>query len=227
MWTEQSLRDESLAVILKALFSFLLLTGLSCPDFKAGGPTATGWSRIPFPVCSGCVARGCRAPHQPTEVCEEVRSFDLFSPLNGRDIFICHRLLKTWGLHISCHPSSFASKSNTYILYVVLKEAKHVYFSVDSSFCTGLSCSRTPAASPSGGGGHWTPRPCAALRPLQTVKYWPAWRCGSCYGPGFTDASQVCALSRVASATFKLREPLELVSVRPEPIQSHTAPLYC
>uniref|UniRef100_A0A8C7XUW7 Cytosolic carboxypeptidase-like protein 5 n=1 Tax=Oryzias sinensis TaxID=183150 RepID=A0A8C7XUW7_9TELE len=60
------------------------MTGLSCPDFKAGGPTATGWSRIPFPVCSGCVARGCRAPQQPTETLKDLGAAHILSSINFR-----------------------------------------------------------------------------------------------------------------------------------------------
>ncbi|XP_018553441.1 cytosolic carboxypeptidase-like protein 5 isoform X1 [Lates calcarifer] len=46
------------------------MTGLSCPDFKAGGPSSEGWSRMPFPMRPGRVGRGCRTltiTHHPTE----------------------------------------------------------------------------------------------------------------------------------------------------------------
>ncbi|KAG7244305.1 hypothetical protein INR49_004445 [Caranx melampygus] len=42
------------------------MTGLSCPDFQASGPSAEGWSRTPFPMRPGRVGRGCRT-HHPTE----------------------------------------------------------------------------------------------------------------------------------------------------------------
>ncbi|XP_074471125.1 cytosolic carboxypeptidase-like protein 5 isoform X3 [Sebastes fasciatus] len=35
------------------------MTGVSCPDFQAGGPSSAGWSRMPFPVRR--VGRGCRS----------------------------------------------------------------------------------------------------------------------------------------------------------------------
>ncbi|XP_075939638.1 cytosolic carboxypeptidase-like protein 5 isoform X2 [Anarhichas minor] len=44
------------------------MTGLSCPDFLAGGPTSAGWSRMPFPMRR--VGRGCRTltvTHHPAE----------------------------------------------------------------------------------------------------------------------------------------------------------------
>ncbi|XP_028460271.1 cytosolic carboxypeptidase-like protein 5 isoform X4 [Perca flavescens] len=44
--------------------------GLSCPDFQAGVPSSVGWSRIPFPMHSGRVRRGCRTitiTHHPAE----------------------------------------------------------------------------------------------------------------------------------------------------------------
>uniref|UniRef100_UPI0037E94700 cytosolic carboxypeptidase-like protein 5 n=1 Tax=Semicossyphus pulcher TaxID=241346 RepID=UPI0037E94700 len=46
------------------------MTGLSCPDFQAGGPSSPAWSRLPFPMRAGRVGRGCRAltvTHNPTE----------------------------------------------------------------------------------------------------------------------------------------------------------------
>ncbi|XP_028460270.1 cytosolic carboxypeptidase-like protein 5 isoform X3 [Perca flavescens] len=46
------------------------MTGLSCPDFQAGVPSSVGWSRIPFPMHSGRVRRGCRTitiTHHPAE----------------------------------------------------------------------------------------------------------------------------------------------------------------
>ncbi|XP_053193254.1 cytosolic carboxypeptidase-like protein 5 [Scomber japonicus] len=36
------------------------MTGLSCPDFQAGGPSSAGWSRMPLPSRPGRVGRGCR-----------------------------------------------------------------------------------------------------------------------------------------------------------------------
>nr|XP_046228458.1 cytosolic carboxypeptidase-like protein 5 isoform X2 [Scatophagus argus] len=35
------------------------MTGISCPDFQAGGPSAASWSRMPLPMCHGRVGRGC------------------------------------------------------------------------------------------------------------------------------------------------------------------------
>ncbi|KAM9840291.1 cytosolic carboxypeptidase-like protein 5 [Aulostomus maculatus] len=44
------------------------MTGLSCPDFQAGGLTSAGWSRLPFPMRTGRVGRGCRTLiHHPTK----------------------------------------------------------------------------------------------------------------------------------------------------------------
>ncbi|XP_067428012.1 cytosolic carboxypeptidase-like protein 5 isoform X1 [Thunnus thynnus] len=46
------------------------MTGLSCPDFQAGGPSSAGWSRMPLPIRPGRVGRGCRTitiTHHPTE----------------------------------------------------------------------------------------------------------------------------------------------------------------
>ncbi|XP_008294530.1 cytosolic carboxypeptidase-like protein 5 isoform X1 [Stegastes partitus] len=40
--------------------------GVSCPDFKAGGPGSAGWSRMPFPTRTGRVERGSRT-HLPAE----------------------------------------------------------------------------------------------------------------------------------------------------------------
>ncbi|XP_056260731.1 cytosolic carboxypeptidase-like protein 5 isoform X1 [Seriola aureovittata] len=39
------------------------MTGLSCPDFQAGGHSSEGWSRMPFPTRPGRVGRGCRTHH--------------------------------------------------------------------------------------------------------------------------------------------------------------------
>ncbi|XP_039637051.1 cytosolic carboxypeptidase-like protein 5 isoform X2 [Perca fluviatilis] len=44
--------------------------GLSCPDFQAGVPSSVGWSRIPFPMHTGRMRRGCRTltiTHHPAE----------------------------------------------------------------------------------------------------------------------------------------------------------------
>ncbi|XP_022050858.2 cytosolic carboxypeptidase-like protein 5 isoform X1 [Acanthochromis polyacanthus] len=46
------------------------MTGLSCPDFKAGGPGSAGWSRNPFPTRPGRGERGSRTLH-PTEARRE------------------------------------------------------------------------------------------------------------------------------------------------------------
>ncbi|XP_070705858.1 cytosolic carboxypeptidase-like protein 5 [Pempheris klunzingeri] len=46
------------------------MTGLSCPDFQAGGPSSAGWSRMPFPTRPGRMGRGCRTltiTHHPAE----------------------------------------------------------------------------------------------------------------------------------------------------------------
>ncbi|KAK2856486.1 hypothetical protein Q5P01_005221 [Channa striata] len=51
------------------------MTGLSCPDFQASGPSSTGWVRMPFPLRQGCVGRGCRPlkiNHQLTETAKEL-----------------------------------------------------------------------------------------------------------------------------------------------------------
>uniref|UniRef100_A0A8D3CNL1 Cytosolic carboxypeptidase-like protein 5 n=1 Tax=Scophthalmus maximus TaxID=52904 RepID=A0A8D3CNL1_SCOMX len=40
---------------------FIWLTGVSCPDFQAGGPSSEGSSRILFPTRPVRVGRGCRA----------------------------------------------------------------------------------------------------------------------------------------------------------------------
>ncbi|XP_038583273.1 cytosolic carboxypeptidase-like protein 5 isoform X1 [Micropterus salmoides] len=46
------------------------MTGISCPDFQAGGTSSGGWSRTPFPMRPGRVGRGCRSltiTHHPAE----------------------------------------------------------------------------------------------------------------------------------------------------------------
>ncbi|XP_059212317.1 cytosolic carboxypeptidase-like protein 5 [Centropristis striata] len=46
------------------------MTGLSCPDFQAGGTSSASWSKMPFPMRPGRVGRGCRTltiTHSPTE----------------------------------------------------------------------------------------------------------------------------------------------------------------
>ncbi|XP_026175224.1 cytosolic carboxypeptidase-like protein 5 [Mastacembelus armatus] len=51
------------------------MTGLSCPDIQAGGSSSAGWSRMPFPMRSGRVGRGCRSltiTHHPTETAKEL-----------------------------------------------------------------------------------------------------------------------------------------------------------
>uniref|UniRef100_A0A665VW37 Cytosolic carboxypeptidase-like protein 5 n=1 Tax=Echeneis naucrates TaxID=173247 RepID=A0A665VW37_ECHNA len=47
------------------------MTGLSCPDFQAGGPSSEGWSRMPFPMRPGRVGRGCRPQHS-TEAAKDL-----------------------------------------------------------------------------------------------------------------------------------------------------------
>lgn len=61
--------------VLLYLCTFIWLTGLSCPDFQAGGSTSASWSKAPFPMRSGRVGRGCRAlsiTHHPAEARSEV-----------------------------------------------------------------------------------------------------------------------------------------------------------
>ncbi|XP_070781950.1 cytosolic carboxypeptidase-like protein 5 isoform X2 [Enoplosus armatus] len=51
------------------------MTGLSCPDFQAVGPSSAGWSRTPFPMRPGRVGRGCRTltvTHHPAETTKDV-----------------------------------------------------------------------------------------------------------------------------------------------------------
>ncbi|XP_051264334.1 cytosolic carboxypeptidase-like protein 5 isoform X2 [Dicentrarchus labrax] len=46
------------------------MTGLSCPDFQAGGPSSASWPRMHFPTRPGRVGRGCRTlsiTHHPAE----------------------------------------------------------------------------------------------------------------------------------------------------------------
>ncbi|XP_028996769.1 cytosolic carboxypeptidase-like protein 5 [Betta splendens] len=51
------------------------MTGLSCPDFQASGASSSGCSKIPFPMRTGRVGRGCRPltiTHHPTETSNEL-----------------------------------------------------------------------------------------------------------------------------------------------------------
>ncbi|XP_029966226.1 cytosolic carboxypeptidase-like protein 5 isoform X2 [Salarias fasciatus] len=55
------------------------MTGLSCPDFQAGGSSSAGWSRMPFPARPGRAGRGCRTvtvTHHPTEASRETAGPD-------------------------------------------------------------------------------------------------------------------------------------------------------
>ncbi|XP_061602291.1 cytosolic carboxypeptidase-like protein 5 isoform X3 [Cololabis saira] len=50
------------------------MTGISCPDLKAGAASSVSWSRIPFSTRSGRAGRGCRTHEtnsRPAETCRE------------------------------------------------------------------------------------------------------------------------------------------------------------
>lgn len=102
-------------------------TGLSCPDFQASGAGSSGCSRTSFPMRSGYVGRGCRTltitPHaaEVSWPCWLTRSrhisytFHFWFIKSHWNVSICLRLLKTWGLNTSFHPSDLASESNLYV----------------------------------------------------------------------------------------------------------------
>ncbi|KAF6732233.1 Cytosolic carboxypeptidase-like protein 5 [Oryzias melastigma] len=58
------------------------MTGLSCPDFKAGEPA--DWSRIPFPVCSRRAGRAPATPRQPAETFKELGAAHILSSIKFR-----------------------------------------------------------------------------------------------------------------------------------------------